>query len=917
MHVSQIFASGTPRPSAPSDAKRERETKEEQVARARGEDDASKAPGPIAQTPPASPPLPPPQAPLGLASIGQTQGLSVSKSNPAPLGTPSSVPMEGGAPSAPESRPVSQRAAEAPVDASTAGPRLSLAPPLPLSHDVRDSGSPTSRGTFSLVPFEASSPSAVTTSAASTPPTPGAVPQDMALGPVDPFFRWPSGPHHGRLPIETLGPGDLLDTGLEIATPHAPGETSTGLLVPSTTGPGEKPLVTGNVVGSMRPPSSTVASASASSPGSTSDELEGFSLPSTLKAELLNSAQSPLILGGGATMMDSTAVAARISKSLGVVAGEGDGAAALQDAQKMLSKYTNIAEDLELYGSTNISPTPELDVARGIVSDWRRGEQVLMPAWSKTHAMYLQLDPKTETLHLYNSGSGVERFHDRDPNDPSKVDTSYVIKLDKKLEANDLADLLKLREKGDVDDIYTWMDKMGAKVAPENPVFQSPQKSDNCVIKGLWAFVRQQPGIDKTLYKEAKYAYLKDLHQEVSPQISAYKEKAEKWKEDADRLAQEAHATGDLAAEEHWVAVASDAYTKTLHALIDYVQPLNALERRMNRVRASIDDLGAAPDDDLPQPEAPLAEATDPTSSEEGVIAHASEVAAASDAQAAAKLVDDLKLQPLALAPKAVALGDVSANKDTLRVTGYLSSLAYLSDPAEIDAGAKALGFDGAKVVQSGFDLSTATGVPFVGRDFNQAVIAYGKDGIVVAFRGTDGLANLAEDFAFSHQGAEGGEVHQGFWDSYTRLRDDIDVELTSLMAWGGYPPSVTWTGHSMGGAMATLAAKDHADRGLQDTVGVVTFGGARAGNEAWARAYDAQLGQITIPVVAKDDLIPKTPPEWLGYKSVAQENQILFDSSGKYTLGDPLGWWTLNDGLSAHPMSNYFGFVRDLFPEG
>ena len=140
----------------------------------------------------------------------------------------------------------------------------------------------------------------------------------------------------------------------------------------------------------------------------------------------------------------------------------------------------------------------------------------------------------------------------------------------------------------------------------------------------------------------------------------------------------------------------------------------------------------------------------------------------------------------------------------------------------------------------------------------------------VVAFRGTETsprkrpredfgevFADLLTDFdALPVQSDLGGRVHHGF----KRAVDSV---------WGGglgeflsgLGPSVTvWlTGHSLGAALATLAAAK-----CERLDGLYTFGSPRAGDGAFARALDRRLSQSGIEhhrFVNNRDVVTTLPP--------------------------------------------------------
>lgn len=77
--------------------------------------------------------------------------------------------------------------------------------------------------------------------------------------------------------------------------------------------------------------------------------------------------------------------------------------------------------------------------------------------------------------------------------------------------------------------------------------------------------------------------------------------------------------------------------------------------------------------------------------------------------------------------------------------------------------------------------------------------------------------------------------VHRGFYKSYIGIQRKIQDAVLELSV--QYPTyQVVFTGHSLGGVMATLAAIDFADKPERsDKVWVYTYGQPRIGNKAFA----------------------------------------------------------------------------------
>ncbi len=181
----------------------------------------------------------------------------------------------------------------------------------------------------------------------------------------------------------------------------------------------------------------------------------------------------------------------------------------------------------------------------------------------------------------------------------------------------------------------------------------------------------------------------------------------------------------------------------------------------------------------------------------------------------------------------------------------------------------------------------------------------------VVAFRGTESLRDARVDLDARRvcvsaspgaglQAVPDGElgwrcrlgvcacpkVHRGFWRQYVSLRRDVLAEVTSGEGEGGEAGSggggggssssgCSWwfTGHSLGGALAVIAATDVALRASalpSETpspplsVGCVTFGAPRAGDAAFAAVAARILpADRCVRVVHAGDAVPTLPLAW------------------------------------------------------
>lgn len=146
------------------------------------------------------------------------------------------------------------------------------------------------------------------------------------------------------------------------------------------------------------------------------------------------------------------------------------------------------------------------------------------------------------------------------------------------------------------------------------------------------------------------------------------------------------------------------------------------------------------------------------------------------------------------------------------------------------------------------------------------------SDCVVISVRGTRDPMDFVKDLQFIKHRFLGFGAHSGFVEEFCDLWMPIHEQIS-------ISDKVYITGHSLGGAIATLLAmalKAH----FQINSNVVTFGSPRVLDEAGAEEYN-RLVPNTIRVVHKLDLVPRIPK--LGYQHVSQE--LHLDDSGRKLL--------------------------------
>ncbi len=161
--------------------------------------------------------------------------------------------------------------------------------------------------------------------------------------------------------------------------------------------------------------------------------------------------------------------------------------------------------------------------------------------------------------------------------------------------------------------------------------------------------------------------------------------------------------------------------------------------------------------------------------------------------------------------------------------------------------------------------------VKFFDKNGTQCFIAQTEHYIVTAFRGTQISEKediIADIKAWQVEAASGsGEVHAGFKHALDEVWDEIKATLDSLSKES--PNKTLWfTGHSLGAALATLAANRYP--GQQ---GLYTFGSPRVGNLEYANDFQ----EMAYRIVNQNDIVTTIPPMGL-FKHVGDFKYINSD---------------------------------------
>ncbi|KAG8391513.1 hypothetical protein BUALT_Bualt01G0195500 [Buddleja alternifolia] len=234
--------------------------------------------------------------------------------------------------------------------------------------------------------------------------------------------------------------------------------------------------------------------------------------------------------------------------------------------------------------------------------------------------------------------------------------------------------------------------------------------------------------------------------------------------------------------------------------------------------------------------------------------------------------------------PKRKLLKDTGLSDTGYRVTKNLVATSGIQLPGWIERGPNWMGMQ-----------SSWIGYVAVCQDRNE-ISRLGRRDVVIALRGTATCLEWVENLRATltplpnpdsgHDPDSGPMVESGFLSLYTStsqnrpslqklVRDEI---ARILEKYKDEPLSFTITGHSLGAALATLAAYDIKKTFKNSPlVTVISFAGPRVGNCGF-RCHVEKQGTKVLRIVNSDDLITKVP----GF--VVDNNENVSNHSGRYT---------------------------------
>ena len=207
------------------------------------------------------------------------------------------------------------------------------------------------------------------------------------------------------------------------------------------------------------------------------------------------------------------------------------------------------------------------------------------------------------------------------------------------------------------------------------------------------------------------------------------------------------------------------------------------------------------------------------------------------------------------------------------------------------------------KIAQDVFKFTIADYIKDKETD-THALIVDGADRIVVSFKGTTSMKNLKTDIKMFHSSVRAllptplpetqeqelppnaeevinsrlwrrAQIHQGFSTAYRAIAPRLLTVLQNLVKAKRRPVFIT--GHSLGGALATVCSLDlFVTLGLtRREIFVSTFGAPRVGNRPFRQLYDSVV-PIHWRIVVGPDVVAKLPK--MGYTHCGKKVLITVD---------------------------------------
>lgn len=153
--------------------------------------------------------------------------------------------------------------------------------------------------------------------------------------------------------------------------------------------------------------------------------------------------------------------------------------------------------------------------------------------------------------------------------------------------------------------------------------------------------------------------------------------------------------------------------------------------------------------------------------------------------------------------------------------------------------------------------------------------VAISDDCILLSFKGTTSVSDWLGNLNITSTTKDYGIVHSGFSNALT----DVQALLEAILSSQG-DRSLIVTGHSLGGALATLAAAEWADK--FDVTSVYTYGQPAVGRGNFQNFMSQNYGEQFFRFVNDSDIVTTVPPNFSHVGKL-----IHFDANGGFKTNE------------------------------
>ncbi|KAF2130378.1 alpha/beta-hydrolase [Dothidotthia symphoricarpi CBS 119687] len=158
---------------------------------------------------------------------------------------------------------------------------------------------------------------------------------------------------------------------------------------------------------------------------------------------------------------------------------------------------------------------------------------------------------------------------------------------------------------------------------------------------------------------------------------------------------------------------------------------------------------------------------------------------------------------------------------------------------------------------------------------------------IVLSFRGSRSVRNWLTNLAFAvipTTICADCKAAKGFWISWLEAQTTVLAAITAARV--QHPTyRIVATGHSLGGALASVAAGAMRSQGL--TVDLYTYGAPKVGLDSFSKYLGQTDRGRTYRVTHKGDPVPKLAPALLGFRNISPEYYVTSANEVQVRTGD------------------------------